>query len=255
MITSTIPLRFKHLGFIALLTIIFSLFLFSLITFHHIPLNVKFQDEIPAAASIHSTFFFKRRLNKDNRIGNGGITLNNQQATSSELQRELHQHTEVESEDWWEIQRSYEYQTTDSLGDFFLVQVEEAQVIHKQHAQMDDIQRAENSQIQQASQEFLNTQLGFQKEATNANSTSLAVEEVQQHQREDLMEVKQWQKIHVVQVNFYGLFKNEYEEERLVQYEYSLSIDAFNEWEYSAEEENQNADNLMLGYQRRSKIG
>ncbi|KAG9304932.1 hypothetical protein G9A89_003100 [Geosiphon pyriformis] len=142
-------------------------------------------------------FFFKPRLNEDNRIGN--VKIGGKFNDIMNIKPRI-------------------------LFNFFFVQVEEVQVIHKQHAQMDDIQRAENSQERQM----------------------LAVEEVQQHQHEDLMEVKQWQKIHVVQVNFYRLFKNEHEEERLVQYEYSLSIDAFNE--------NQNANNLVLGYQKRSKI-
>ncbi|CAG8660550.1 906_t:CDS:1 [Ambispora leptoticha] len=241
------PTHFRYLS------LVFAVSMLSIL-FVTVPLRIHSskRDDVAAIDPINKTrkSFMNRRLfnhNKDDKKKDTGILINNQEAHESELQRELHQHFEEESEDWWEVQRSYEYQTADSLGDLFLVEVEEAQVIHKQHAQLDDIQLAEDYQTQDASQEVLNINDGLQKGATNANSTAIAAEEIEQHQREDMLEVKQYQKIHVVQVNLFGLLKNEYEEERLVQYEYSLSIDAFNEWEYSASEDNQSADNFVLG--------
>ncbi|CAG8647662.1 8765_t:CDS:1 [Ambispora gerdemannii] len=241
---SVTPIHFRYLSLIFAMSMLAILFV-------TVPLSIHLskRDAATTIDPINKVFINKRLINriKDDKKKGTNILINNQEANESELQRELHQHFEEESEDWWEVQRSYEYQTADSLGDLFLVEVEEAQVIHKQHAQLDDVQRAENFQTQKASQDVLNINDGLQKGTTNANSTTIAAEEIQQHQREDLLEVKQYQKIHVVQVNLFGLLKNEYEEERLVQYEYSLSIDAFNQWEYSSSEDNQSADNLVFG--------
>ncbi|GET66948.1 hypothetical protein GLOIN_2v1842697 [Rhizophagus irregularis DAOM 181602=DAOM 197198] len=55
------------------------------------------------------------------------------------FEHDINKHYEEESEDWWEVYRSYKYETTDNLGDLFRV---EAQVINKQHAELHDLQKA-----------------------------------------------------------------------------------------------------------------
>ncbi|KAF0449863.1 hypothetical protein F8M41_002306 [Gigaspora margarita] len=210
----------------------------------------------PARISLDSSFlrpYNKRELENSNYNGNKlkapGIDMVQQQATSQSLEHEIHKHYEEESEDWWEVYRSYEYETADSLGDMFLVTVEEAQVIHKQHALLDDLQHADEVTEDTSSQDFFSAGgvNGLAQSSVNANASSVTVAEAQQHQQEDLMDVKQYQKIHVIQVSAAGLMINEYEEERLADYQYQLEIDIFNQWEYQSEQENQQADNFAVG--------
>ncbi|CAG8562265.1 8282_t:CDS:1 [Cetraspora pellucida] len=212
----------------------------------------------PAKISLDSPFHrpYKKRNLKNSKPtipdGNGlkgpGIDIAQQQATSQSLEHEIHKHYEEESDDWWEVYRTYEYETSDSLGDMFLVTVEEAQVIHKQHALLDDLQHADEVTQDTASQNAFSAG-GVNKLAqsnVNANASSVAVAESQQHQQEDLLDVKQYQKIHVLQVSAAGLLINEYEEERLADYQYQLEVDTFNQWEYQSEQENQQSDNFAV---------
>ncbi|CAG8500520.1 19481_t:CDS:1 [Dentiscutata erythropus] len=209
----------------------------------------------PARISLDSSFLkpYKKRSLKnsnlnDNRLKGPGIDMVQQQAASESLEHEIHKHYEEESEDWWEVYRSYEYETADSLGDMFLVQVEEAQVIHKQHALLDDLQHADEITQDTASQDVFSAggTNKLEQSNVNANASSVAVAEAQQHQQEDLMDVKQYQKIHVLQVSAAGLMINEYEEERLADYQYQLEVDIFNQWEYQSEQESQQADNFAV---------
>ncbi|CAG8501258.1 10210_t:CDS:1 [Acaulospora morrowiae] len=192
----------------------------------------------------------RRSSSKPKGTNQGGLNLAQQQSSSQTLEHELHNHYEEESEDWWEVRRSYEYETSDSLGDLFLVSVEEAQVIHKQHALLDDLQHADVTTQDKESQGTLSAggNLGLAQNNFNANSSSVAVSEIQEHQQEDLLDVKQYQKIHVLQVSAAGLMVNEYEEERLADYQYSLEVDIFNQWEYQSQQESQHADNFVVGY-------
>ncbi|EXX77080.1 hypothetical protein GLOIN_2v1842697 [Rhizophagus irregularis DAOM 181602=DAOM 197198] len=68
-----------------------------------------------------------------------GVIVAQEEATSQTLEHDINKHYEEESEDWWEVYRSYKYETTDNLGDLFRV---EAQVINKQHAELHDLQKA-----------------------------------------------------------------------------------------------------------------
>src|SRR6266542_667839 len=70
--------------------------------------------------------FLKKRTEPTPRDGDSGISVAQQGATSQTLENGIHQHYEEESEDWWEVYRTYEYETTDDLGDLFRVEVEEA---------------------------------------------------------------------------------------------------------------------------------
>ncbi|CAG8691888.1 7934_t:CDS:1, partial [Racocetra fulgida] len=212
----------------------------------------------PAKISLDSPFLrsYKKRNLKNSKPtasdGKGlkgpGIDVVQQEATSQSLEHEIHKHYEEESDDWWEVYRTYEYETADSLGNMFLVTVEEAQVIHKQHALLDDLQHAEEINQDTASQSVFSAG-GVNKLAqsnVNANASNVAVAESQQHQQEDLMDVKQYQKIHVIQVSAAGLMIDEYEEERLSDYQYQLEVDIFNQWEYQSEQENQQSDNFVV---------
>ncbi|CAB4482053.1 unnamed protein product [Rhizophagus irregularis] len=107
-----------------------------------------------------------------------GVIVAQEEATSQTLEHDINKHYEEESEDWWEVYRSYKYETTDNLGDLFRV---EAQVINKQHAELHDLQKAGTIQ----------------------------------HQDDDLVDVKQYQRIHVFQYSVRGMLIDEYEEERL----------------------------------------
>ncbi|CAI2195547.1 13356_t:CDS:2, partial [Funneliformis geosporum] len=114
----------------------------------------------------------------------------------------------------WEVYRAYEYETTDNLGNLFRVEVEEALVIHKQHAKLYDLEVAE----------------GLSK--TNNRI---------------YLDVKQYQRVHVLQYATTGMIISEYEEERLAEYQYQLELDVFNQWEYYSERENQQSTELALG--------
>lgn len=41
---------------------------------------------------------------------------------------------------------------------------------------------------------------------------------------------------------------DEYEEERLAEYQYQLEVDTFNQWEYSSEHENSQSDELAFKF-------
>ncbi|CAG8516091.1 2818_t:CDS:2 [Racocetra persica] len=191
----------------------------------------------PAKISLDSSFLrpYKKRSLKNsqpttsdgNRLKGPRIDIVQQEETSQSLEHEIHKHYEEESDDWWEVYRTYEYETADSL---------------------DDLQHAEELNQDTASQNVFSAD-GVNKLAqsnVNANASSVAVAESQQHQQEDLIAVKQYQKIHVIQVSAAGLMIDEYEEERLADYQYQLEVDNFNQWEYQSEQENQQSNNFAV---------
>ncbi|PKK60226.1 hypothetical protein RhiirC2_871010 [Rhizophagus irregularis] len=83
----------------------------------------------------------QKPLNEDYKcaLSSSGVIVAQEEATSQTLEHDINKHYEEESEDWWEVYRSYKYETTDNLGDLFRV---EAQVINKQHAALHDLQKA-----------------------------------------------------------------------------------------------------------------
>ncbi|CAJ0765729.1 18221_t:CDS:2, partial [Entrophospora sp. SA101] len=198
----------------------------------HDPLfDIRFKNGLlsfsePSSLS-HSTSLLKKRAQppppkKSSKVNPPGISIDNQEATSETLEHELHKHYEEESEDWWEVYRSYEYETADSLGNMFLVEVEEAQVIHKQHALMDDLQHADVSTKEYASQETLNTG-GMVTKSSKDNDNNKAGSSF----------ASGGGGIQQVQDN---VNNTSIAEARFVQYEYTLEIDLFNQWEYQSEQ-------------------
>ncbi|CAH1759167.1 12579_t:CDS:10 [Entrophospora sp. SA101] len=208
----------------------------------HDPLfDIRFKNGLlsfsePSSLS-HSTSLLKKRAQppppkKSSKVNPPGISIDNQEATSETLEHELHKHYEEESEDWWEVYRSYEYETADSLGNMFLVEVEEAQVIHKQHALMDDLQHADVSTKEYASQETLNTG-GMVTKSSKDNDNNKAGSSF----------ASGGGGIQQVQDN---VNNTSIAEARFVQYEYTLEIDLFNQWEYQSEQVTSKNDNLEL---------
>ncbi|GES77422.1 hypothetical protein RCL_jg12256.t1 [Rhizophagus clarus] len=88
------------------------------------------------------------------------------------------------------------------------------------------------------SQEVYNARVGFQQYQTNYNTNKIAAAGTEQYQDYDLVDVKQYQRIHVLQYSIRGKLIGEYEEERLAEYQYQLEIDICNQLEYSSKYEN-----------------
>ncbi|RIA96377.1 hypothetical protein C1645_755000, partial [Glomus cerebriforme] len=177
-----------------------------------------------------------------------GVTVAQQDATSQKLEQGMHKHYEEESEYWWEVYRLYEYETSDNLGDLFRVKVDEAQSINKRHAELQDLLQAGVKTQDTGSQEIFNVGIGIQQGQTNYNANTIAAAGTDHHQIDDLVDVKQYQRIHVIQYTLGGILINEYEEERLAEYQYQLEIDVFNQWEHASEHESNQSDDLALGF-------
>ncbi|CAG8540896.1 2776_t:CDS:1 [Funneliformis mosseae] len=202
----------------------------------------------PNHESINHMIFLQKRLESGKILQkNPGISVAQQEATSQTLENDTYKHYEEESEDWWEVYRSYEYETTDNLENLFRVEVEEAQVIHKQHAKLYDLQVAEVRTQDTASQGELHAGVGFQQDQANYDSNTIDTAGIEQNQQQDLLDVKQYQRVHVLQYAATGMIIREYEEERLAEYQYQLELDVFNQWEYHSENENQQSSELALG--------